>query len=109
MDTLGTQPYSLCREFVLFLEVISIECIYTMILLLRGMSSSLLEGMSPNVILYLHLMSNLWCDNCTLCHAVKLRDRVLTLIGRAYKNIRIADLCSLLGQSEDQVRQSKPL
>lgn len=35
--------------------------------------------------------------------AVKLRDRVLVLIGRAYKSIRVSDLCALLGQPEDKI------
>ena len=38
---------------------------------------------------------------------VKLRERVLVLVGKSYTTIRVPDLCALLGQSESDVRQSK--
>lgn len=36
--------------------------------------------------------------------AVKLRDRVLILMGKAYRSIRLEDLCILLGQPEEEVK-----
>ena len=39
--------------------------------------------------------------------AVKLRDRVSVLIGRAYKSIRVSDLCALLGQPEGEINKGE--
>ena len=35
----------------------------------------------------------------------RLRDRVLQLVGRSYSTIRLGELCSLLGHTEDHTRQ----
>ena len=48
-----------------------------------------------------------WCYFSLRISTVKLRDRVLVLIGRAYRSIRLANLVTLLGQSETEVKQSK--
>ncbi|XP_064388862.1 COP9 signalosome complex subunit 8-like [Halichondria panicea] len=35
----------------------------------------------------------------------KLRERLLILVGKAYTTIRVPDLCTLLGQSEAEIKQ----
>lgn len=35
----------------------------------------------------------------------QVRQRVINLVRKAYKTIKLSDLCSLLGQSEEQVKQ----
>ncbi len=37
----------------------------------------------------------------------RVRERVLRLVGKAYTTIKAPDLCALLGQSEEEVRQSE--
>ena len=42
-----------------------------------------------------------------VCILVKLQERVLCLVCKAYRTIRVSDLCALLGQTEEEVRQGK--
>ena len=37
----------------------------------------------------------------------RLRDRVVALVSKSYSSIRLGELCSLLGRSEEQVRHSE--
>ena len=44
-------------------------------------------------------------DGQLSCHAEQVRQRVTNLVCKAYKTIKLADLCTLLGQSEETVKQ----
>lgn len=45
-----------------------------------------------------------WLSLCT----EQVRQRVTNLVCKAYKTIKLSDLCTLLGQSEEQVKQGIP-